>query len=125
MGRKAEELLDNPQIPEIGEMPDFVDDTPYEKGLEMLSVLNGPQLQIMTRTNPRIIEASSVAYNLVSEFHTEYLAGFNDQNMRFAVSLKGQGRKEVVDITKGARNLKSQDSRRNSKTYRDAVPDED
>lgn len=125
MGRSASDLLNNPQIPEIGEMPDFVDDTPYEKGLEMLSVLKGPQLQIMTRTNPRIIESSSVAFNMVSEFHTEYLAGFNDQNMRFAVSLKGQGRKEVVDITKGAKNLKNQNSERNTRTYRDAVPDED
>lgn len=96
----AIDLLKNPDYGEVNDMPSTVGDSPYDKALDMLSVLSGPQLEIMTRTNNRMVEACNVAFNICSNFHSEYIAGRVDQLMRFAVSLQGKGRTEVVDSLK-------------------------
>lgn len=105
----ALEMLKNPRVSEIGEMPTAEGDTPYDKAMDMLSVLSGPQLEIMTRTTPRMVEASDVAYNIYCNFHSEYIVGRFDKIMRFAVSMGGKGRGEVVDSLKaGAQAYVSQ-----------------
>lgn len=123
--RIATDLLRNPQIRDVGDMPEAEGDTPYDKALDMLSVLQGPQLEIMTRTNARMIDAANVAYNIYMNFHSEYIIGRFNQIMRFAVSLQGKGRTEVVDSLKaGAAAVAIQSYERNqSYGYRDMPED--
>ena len=126
MGKKiALELLKHPQTGEVQNMEELAGDSPYDKALDMLSVLSGPQLEIMTRTNPRMIEACNVAYNIFCNFHSEYIVGRVDQIMRFAVSMQGKGRTEVVESLKaGASAIAIQSIQRgNGMTYREMPED--
>lgn len=95
--RVSADLLNNPDIPEVGEMPENLGETPYDKAYNLLSALEGRKLEIMTRTNPRLVQAANVAYNMTSSFGSLYIRGKIDQIMRFAVSMGGEGRKEIVD----------------------------
>lgn len=95
--RDATELLTDPIVSEVGEMPDTISDTPYGMAFGLLSALEGKELEIMTRSNPRLVQAAQVSYCMVAQFGSQYIAGENDQLGRFAVSLNGEGRREIVD----------------------------
>ena len=83
--RDATELLNNPAVPEVGEMPDTMPETPYGMAFNLLSSLGGEKLEIMTRSNPRLVQAAQVSYCMVAQFGSSYIAGENDQLERFAV----------------------------------------
>lgn len=100
MKKIAVDMLKNPQVRDVDEMPEIAGDSAFDKALEILKVLSGPELEIMTRTTPRLVDMVNVAYNLVSNFHSPYIAGRADQCMRLAVSMRGEGRREIVDSLK-------------------------
>ena len=130
--RNATELLDDPQVPEVGEMPETVPDTPYAMAFGLLSALGGEKLEIMTRANPRLVQAAQVSYCMVAQFGSSYIAGENDQLGRYAVSIQGEGRKEIVDSLRAGGDMPDAYYEAQSgggshgppKTYTDAV-DED
>ena len=132
-GRTATDLLDAPLMPEAGEMPETMGETPYDKAYDLLSALRGEKLEIMTRTNPRLVQAATVAYNMISSFGSQYVAGKIDQLLRFAVSMKGEGRKEIVDSLRAGGDMPDAYYEAQSgaatksapKTYSDAIDDED
>lgn len=118
------DMLKHPEVGDVGDMPVMEGDTPYDKAIDLLSVLSGPQMEIMTRTNARMVEAGNVAYNLYSNFHSQYIVGKVDQIMRFAVSFQGKGRGEVVDSLKaGAQAYAQQSMGWGGMSYRD-LPDD-
>lgn len=131
--RLATDLLDNPSIPDVGDMPETaIAETPYDKAYTLLSALGGKKLEIMTRTNPRLVEAATVGYNLVASFGSPYIQGITDQLMRFAVSMGGEGRKEIVESLRAGGDMpdayyevQSGRERGPQKTFTDAVDDED
>lgn len=129
--RDATELLSDPQVPEVGDMPETVPETPYGMAFSLLSALKGEELEIMTRSNPRLVQAAQVSYCMVAQFGSLYIAGENDQLGRFAVSLHGEGRKEIVDSLRAGGDMpdafyeaQSGGVRGPPKTFTDAV-DED
>lgn len=129
--RDATDLLTNPQVPEVGDMPETVGGTPYEMAFGLLSTLEGRQLEIMTRANPRMVQAAQVSYNMVCQFGSPYIAGEIEQIERFGVSLHGEGRKEIVDSLRAGGDLpdayyeaQGGNVRGPPKTFTDAV-DED
>lgn len=129
--RDATELLTNPAVPEVGEMPDTVPETPYGMAFTLLSSLGGETLEIMTRSNPRLVQAAQVSYCMVAQFGSSYIAGENDQLERFAVSLGGEGRKEIVESLRAGGDMpdayyeaQSGSTRGPPRTFTDAV-DED
>lgn len=129
--RDATELLNNPAVPEVGEMPDTVPETPYGMAFNLLSSLGGEKLEIMTRSNPRLVQAAQVSYCMVAQFGSSYIAGENDQLERFAVSLGGEGRKEIVESLRAGGDMpdafyeaQSGGTRGPPRTFTDAV-DED
>lgn len=121
----AVDMLKNPQIRDVDEMPEIAGDSAFDKALEILKVLSGPELEIMTRTTPRMVEAVNVAYNLVSNFHSPYIAGRADQFMRLAVSMRGEGRKEIVDSLKAGASAVAMQAfdRGNNISYREMPED--
>lgn len=129
--RDATELLTDPLIPEAGDMPETVPETPYAMAFGLLSALGGEKLEIMTRANPRLVQAAQVSYCMVAQFGSLYIAGENDQLGRYAVSVQGEGRKEIVDSLRAGGDMpdayyeaQSGGSRGPPKTFSDAV-DED
>ena len=129
--RDATDLLTDPQVPEVGDMPETMPDTPYGMAFNLLSALKGEELEIMTRSNPMLIKAAQVSYCMVAQFGSGYIAGENDQLGRFAVSLKGEGRKEIVDSLRAGGDMpdayfeaQAGGTRGPPKTFSDAV-DED
>ena len=131
--RLATDLLDNPEMPDVGDMPETLGETPYDKAYNLLSALKGEKLEIMTRTNPRLVQAANVAYNITSAFGSQYISGKIDQLMRFAVSMGGEGRKEIVESLRAGGDMPDAyyeaqaNGGRNGPpaTYTDAVGDED
>lgn len=118
------DMLKHPEVNDVGEMPTMAGDAPYDKAIELLSCLSGPQMEIMTRTNARMVEAGNVAYNICSNFHSEYIGGKADQIMRYAVSYQGKGRNEVVESLKaGAQAYAQQAMGGWGMSYRE-IPDE-
>ena len=129
--RDATELLNNPAVPEVGEMPDTMPETPYGMAFNLLSSRGGEKLEIMTRSNPRLVQAAQVSYCMVAQFGSSYIAGENDQLERFAVSLGGEGRKEIVESLRAGGDMpdafyeaQSGGTRGPPRTFTDAV-DED
>ena len=131
--RLSSDLLESPDMPEVGEMPESLGETPYDKAYNLLSALGGQKLEIMTRTNPRLVQAANVAYNITSSFGSFYIREKINQIMRFAVSMGGEGRKEIVDSLRAGGDMPDAyyeaqvGGGRSSppKTFSDAVGDED
>lgn len=131
--RDATELLTDPQVPEVGEMPDTISETPYGMAFGLLSALEGKELEIMTRSNPRLVQAAQVSYCMVAQFGSRYIAGENDQLSRFAVSLNGEGRKEIVDSLRAGgdmpdayyENQSGSSGHSPPRTFSDAVDDDE
>ena len=123
--RIGAEMLKRPQLPEVGDMPTIMGDGPFDKAFEMLKVKSGPDLEIMTRTNARMVETAAVAYNIWCNFHSPYIAGRIDMIMRFAVSQKGKGRTEVVESLKaGAQAVQAEQYAANGNSgYREIEED--
>ena len=92
--RMSTDLLSDPALPEVGDMPELLSGTPYDKAYNLLSSTEGKNLEIMTRTNPRLVQAATASYTLVAAFGTQFVRGKTDQFLRFAVSMGGQGRQD-------------------------------
>lgn len=89
-----DELMENPRLPQMrGELPT---ETSYDKALNILTVTEDEQLEIMTRATPISAKASAVAYSMCFTFRSRYAKGRIDQINRLAVSMGGEGRKEIV-----------------------------
>lgn len=131
--RLSSDLLDSPEVPDVGEMPESIGMTPYDKAYDLLSALGGQKLEIMTRTNPRLVQAANVAYNITSSFGSRYIGGKINQIMRFAVSMGGEGRKEIVESLRAGGDMPDAYFEAQAgggrggppKTFTDAVGEED
>lgn len=116
------DLLKNPTIKDIGDMPHGPAESPFDKALDTLTVQEGPPMELMTRANPRLINAATVAYTMIKSFDSDYIRGKIGQIMRLAVSQNGRGRQEIVDSLKaGASAVAIQAFERNQNyTFREA-----
>lgn len=91
----ATDLLDNPLIQRAGSPLDG-SETPFDKAVGLLSVTEGEHLEIMMRTNPRIVEAANIMQSIDSAFHSRYVKEKMERMMRFSISMDGRGRTEIV-----------------------------
>lgn len=129
--RMSTDLLNDPALPEVGDMPEMLSGTPYDKAYNLLSSTEGKNLEIMTRTNPRLVQAATASYTLVAAFGSIFVRGKTDQYLRFAVSMGGEGRKEIVDSLRAGGDMpdayfEAQMGKSSTpKTFTDAVDDEE
>lgn len=94
--KSGEELLDEP-------LNSFVDingagmmETPFHQAIDLLAVTRDDELELMCRATHEIAQAAAIGYNLVFRFGSRYIKGRIEQIERLSVSIKGQGRSEVV-----------------------------
>lgn len=72
-------------------------DPPVSLGIKILSVLEGKQLEIMTRANRPIIEGLLSCQVFSSRYDSDFIRGQYEMLMRIAVSEGGRGRSEIID----------------------------
>lgn len=98
--KTGKDLLDDPMCDNtddtIEEMPQS-SDTPFDKGFDLLSTIDGKQLEIMTRTNPEIASAGTITLAHAKRFpQMTFMTELYDQIMRHAISIHGRGRQEIA-----------------------------
>lgn len=72
-------------------------DLPVNTALRKLSQLHGPELEISTRTNTTINRAAAAALIYTYRFNSAYAAARIEQVERLAISVDGQGRRDIID----------------------------
>lgn len=72
-------------------------DLPVNTALSKLSKLRGPELEISTRTNTTINRAAAAALIYTYRFNSAYAAARIEQVERLAISVDGQGRRDIID----------------------------
>lgn len=94
MGRPSKDL--NPQT------PIFVDtstkpELPVKDVARRLTVEEGKPLDITTRTTPGLGDAAQFANAWVYRYGSTYAAGRVDLVKRLAISMNGEGRRDLID----------------------------
>ena len=121
MGRTGADLNNNPQ-----NLPLDNEDSPgkYDKGYDALTVIGGHLLELMTRMNQPMAEATDMAFILVERFGSTYVGHRMDSIMRKSVSKDGGGRRDIIDLTKAC--SKEDDEGIKAKlSYSPAIEDDD
>lgn len=99
--RNMSELLNDPAVTDDTDvMDDANPKTPYDKAFGMLATIRGPRMQLMTRGNPKMAEASRVALIYGTKFGSYYATEVMDTIYRFGASINGEVRREVVESLK-------------------------
>lgn len=65
-----------------------------------LSTESGPQLEIMSRTTPRMVEAAQVGFIYSSMLGSSYVSRRIDQILRLGISASGAGRTDMIEALK-------------------------
>ncbi len=100
-GKPIGDLTKNPQI---GAKASKRPDLPVNTALDKLSKLRGEELEISTRSNSTLNRAAAAGLIYVLTFQSSYAAARVEQIERLAVSVDGQGRRDVIDaIAAGGR----------------------
>lgn len=100
MARKsASDLLKDPLITQEAN-PFAASPTPFDKAYDILSETGGARLELMTRTDPRVVDACQLGYTITARFGSPYVRGRVEQMLRLAISKGGEGRKEIVESLK-------------------------
>lgn len=78
-----------------------VEETPFDRGIDAITQIKGEKLEITTRMNPQIANAGQIALMYRHRYpHLKVVTDAFDQLERFAISTNGEGRHEVIDVTK-------------------------
>ena len=100
--KTVDDLLEDPMpsMPDMGMgggMGGGMDsESPYDRALDILTVIEDAPLELMTRTNPIMARACAISYSMMATFRSTYVGGRINQTMRLAVSSMGRGREEIV-----------------------------
>lgn len=96
--RPATDLLDDPIIQEgdIEELNEVEGVTPFDKAYGALMTINGPRLELLTRTTPKLAVAIDHAFNRIANFGSIYLTRRIATIERLSVSMDGKGRAELI-----------------------------
>lgn len=62
-----------------------------------LTTETGPQLEIMSRTTPRMVEAAQVGFIYSSMLSSTYVSRRIDQILRLGISASGAGRSDMIE----------------------------
>lgn len=70
---------------------------PINRVADDLTSLEGPKLEIMTRTTIPMVKACQIGYIYAECLGSSYVRGRIDQMMRLAVSMDGGGRQDMIE----------------------------
>ncbi len=83
--------------PKIGAQAAKRPELPVNTALDKLSKLDGKELEISTRSNTTLNRAAAAGLIYMFAFGSGYAAARVEQIERLAVSVGGQGRRDVID----------------------------
>lgn len=92
-GRPIGDLGKNPQVRLQNKRPEL----PVNTALDKLSKLNGEELEISTRSSTVLNRAAAAGFIYAHTFGSGYASARVEQIERLAVSVDGQGRRDVID----------------------------
>ncbi len=78
---------------------------PVNAAIEQLTRRNGVALEMSTRATPTMVRAASLAYIYTSVYHSQYVQGRMEQVERLAVSMGGEGRRELIDVVRAGGSM--------------------
>lgn len=116
--KSAEDLRSEPRIILDGQGPEL----PVNTAIDQLTRTSGDDLELSTRSNPRMFAAASVGYIYTHVFGSKYVQGRVEQMERLAVSTNGQGRRDLIDTVKAGGRMPDsyvQGGGSGSREYRD------
>lgn len=80
-------------------------DMPVNVALGQLTTLEGSGLELTTRTTPRLVHAAAFAYIYTHTYNSDYARGRIEQIERLAVSMNGQGRRDLIDVVQAGGSM--------------------
>lgn len=78
---------------------------PVTKAMDYLAITEGTMLEILTRTNGRVISAIDSGTTHVFRYKSQYILSRIQQIERLAISAGGQGRTEMIDAVKAGGSM--------------------
>ena len=93
MAKSSSDLGRRPQFTAGRELPEL----PVTSVSGRLMTESGPALELMARTNPRLIQAANVGFIYSQTLGSTYVSGRIEQMLRMSVSMNGQGRRDLID----------------------------
>lgn len=90
--REPRELLRNPMSFEKS-----APEPPVSKAMGLLAVTEGPNLEILTRTNAAVVSAIDAGTVFVYRYRSAYIADRIQQIERLAIASGGLARREMID----------------------------
>lgn len=127
--RPATDLLEDPILQEgdLNELNEVEGITPFDKGFGALTTTGGARLELLTRTTPRLAIAIDHTYNRIFNFGSRYLRGRINSNMRSAISMDGEGRKEIIEALKAGSGVPGEfyNGATRQSTFSEDYPEED
>ena len=93
MAKKSIASIDGPKAMARPKRPEL----PVNTALDKLSKLDGEELEISTRSNTTLNRAAAAGLIYAFTFESRYAAARVEQIERLAVSVDGQGRRDVID----------------------------
>lgn len=94
--KSAEDLVKDPSFVSLGSAPEI----PVRTALKQLMTTQGDGLELSTRSSPAIARAASIGYIYTTVYASQYVQGRVEQMERLAVSMQGQGRRDLIDTVK-------------------------
>ena len=94
--RTGEDLYNEPNIGFTDQSGMAEMETPFHQAIDLLAVTHGHELELFSRATYQIATAATIGYNMVFRFDSRYIKGRIEQLERLSVSIRGQGRDEVV-----------------------------
>lgn len=116
--RSADSLIDNPVFQQQAQPPEL----PVRTALSKLTTTKGDDLEMTTRATPQIVRAAQVGYIYARIYGSSYIQGRVEQMERLAVSMGGQGRRDLIDtVEAGGRMMDPMPDGAGRRRYRDAL----
>lgn len=97
MPKRSRSIGDLRQDPKVAAANPKRPELPVNTALDKLSKLQGEELEISTRSNTTLNRAAAAGLIYVHTFGSSYAAARVEQIERLAVSVDGQGRRDVID----------------------------
>lgn len=113
------DMMENPIVDEdVEDMPD-VPNSAFDKSISVLSSTRGHLLQMYTRMSKELAKAYDMAYIYEVMFDSKYIPGRVELYGRTSVGKGGEGRREVVELTKYGMMGETRENTKPKRTWTD------
>lgn len=81
-------------------------DAPVSRGIDNLTVEDGPRLEVMARINsPEMVRAVAIGNIYTNIYGSKYVKQRIDQLLRMGIATNGAGRRDIIDVVDAGGSL--------------------